>query len=84
MVLAMLVRSGVAYVLKDSPAECAGLKRGAQLVNVLAATYLSWYRLLTGASVTFTVRDTPTSAELRNGYPAVTRTPCQRSSHRQR
>ena len=53
----------VAYVLKDSPAERAGLKRGAQLVNVLAATYLSWYRPPTGASVTFTVRDTPTSAE---------------------
>lgn len=54
-------RQRIALVAKGSPADQAGLARGAQLVDVLDTNTDSWFPNRPNAYVTFTVRDTPTS-----------------------
>ena len=59
-------RQRVAFVEAGSPAQAAGLARGAELVEVLTPGTPDWYPN-TGAEITFTWRPAP-------GQPAVTST----------
>ena len=52
----------VAYVVPGSPAARAGLKRGAEVVDVISLTTDRLYYAPVGSELVLSVRDTPTSA----------------------